>query len=569
MRVYLVIMTILVVVSAIFAIDDIGILLVYLTLGLALPLMFVATLAYYGACLFPAFALWNRARALGLALTVLLLGAAAWLPGFQGERAIAALEASLMTDEKVPDGPVSASTVEIRHRSGETIQTGTGPCGNECRSLLLDNGVKWVRFVGVDRLGKAAPAVSVYRRATGDDCAVPGFPSDGRPCVLAAADERQPSELTIALEPLTVKPVSQQAENSPARLTSARLVTATLRKGGSALEIYRHTELVITAPVQPTVLTSLKSGMSTGGLSFVRSTIKRQLVTLASLLVQLGYTIEVPETPKPELPKVFKEKGAKTPPPVVDAELTRSVISLLDLPGTAPFSREQAQPLSRWTMLARNSKDWPPEKVTLLRRIIAEPRLAGIPHFADQILTGNRDLARALFPDVLDRLEAIPFGDTEYQSAQQIAWNMHRLDPALIKAHQERIIALARRNDRTGNSVLKTALSFGADPRDFVPTLDWTKAMRDEDRRMTAMCHADDQWGPVVISMVRKALASLPDKGTSGSHHGYRRNLIRLLARHGALDEALAMTKPDDERQRKVLRRAADPSEMITNRCQF
>ena len=93
MRIYLIVMAILAALSAILAIDDLGILLVYLTLGLALPLMFMATLVYYGACLFPAVALWNRSRALGLALTVLLLGAAAWLPGLQGERGIAALEA--------------------------------------------------------------------------------------------------------------------------------------------------------------------------------------------------------------------------------------------------------------------------------------------------------------------------------------------------------------------------------------------------------------------------------------------------------------------------------------------
>lgn len=567
MRVYLVVMTILAALSAIFAIEDIGILLVYLTLGLAIPLLFVATLAYYGACLFPAFALWNRSRALGLALTVLLLGAAAWLPGFQGERAIAALEASLMTDEKIPAGPVGANTVEILFRSGETIQSGSGPCGNECRSLLLDNGVKWVRFVGVDRLGKEPPVVSVYRRATGADCAVPGFPSDGKPCVLAASGTGEPSELTLAFEPLPVKSRAQQSETKPVILEKARLVTATLRKDGSALEVYRHTELAMTAPMQPTVLTAFKSGMHSGGASYVRATIKRQPVTLASLLVQLGYSLTEPEVQRSPSPPVFNKKGEKPPLPQIDADLTRAVISLLDLPGTTPFTREQAQPLSRWTSFSRRQKDWTPEAIALLRKIIAEPRTAGIPLDLDSILVGNPDLAKALMPDVLDRLEAIPAGDTDYHSVETVAYGFGRFDPALIKAHEGRIVALAKRNDRTGNSALQAAISFGGDPRDFVPTLAWDKDVRDTKRRFTAMCYADDRWSSVVVGMVRSALETLP-RNKPGSHHGYRRDLIHLLARHGALDDALNMAKPDDERQRKVLRRAADPSEKINRRCQ-
>ena len=92
MRVYLTIMAILAALTAIFAIPDLGMILVFLTIGLTLPLMIVATLLYYGACLYPAFALWKRERALGLAPTVLLLAAAAWLPGFQAARGMKAIE---------------------------------------------------------------------------------------------------------------------------------------------------------------------------------------------------------------------------------------------------------------------------------------------------------------------------------------------------------------------------------------------------------------------------------------------------------------------------------------------
>ena len=95
MRIYLIIMAILAVLSVIFAIPDLGMMLIFLTIGLALPFMFVATLLYYGACLFPAVALWKSDRNLGLALTVLLFGAAAWLPGFQAARGMKAIEASL------------------------------------------------------------------------------------------------------------------------------------------------------------------------------------------------------------------------------------------------------------------------------------------------------------------------------------------------------------------------------------------------------------------------------------------------------------------------------------------
>ena len=96
MRIYLIVMAILAVLTALFAVRDLGMMLVFLTIGLALPFMFIATLLYYGACLFPAFALWNVRPGLGLALTFLLLAAAAWLPGFQAGRGLAAIESLAM-----------------------------------------------------------------------------------------------------------------------------------------------------------------------------------------------------------------------------------------------------------------------------------------------------------------------------------------------------------------------------------------------------------------------------------------------------------------------------------------
>ena len=168
---------------------------------------------------------------------------------------------------------------------------------------------------------------------------------------------------------------------------------------------------------------------------------------------------------------------------------------------------------------------------------------------------------------MLDRLEAIPLGNSDYQAAQQVAYNMNRLDPELVKAYRARILALAKRADNTGNALLKTALSFGTDPRDFVPTLDWSDPMRDERRRITAMCYADDKWSPTILAMVRKALTTLPDKRKAGGHHGYRRSLIKLLARHGALDEALMAVSPDDKGMKRDLENAADTTRDLSRRC--
>ncbi|MCB1381414.1 MAG: hypothetical protein KDJ73_00460 [Notoacmeibacter sp.] len=567
MRIYLIIMAILAVLSVIFAIPDLGMMLIFLTIGLALPFMFVATLLYYGACLFPAVALWKSDRNLGLALTVLLFGAAAWLPGFQAARGMKAIEASLMTGEKIPSGPVSATTVELRTRTGDAVGTGTGPCTRECRALMLENGVARVRLVEEDRSGKKPPAVTVYRRASGSACDVPGFEADGKACVLPATDNGQPAQLTLSFEPLSVREAAGKLPKSPARLKSARLVTATLRNGADALEIYRHTEITTNMPMRPAVLTSFKTGMNTGGVSYMRSNATREPVTLASLLTQLGYTIPAVEVSK--LPKPKLKRWEKTPQQLPDADLVRSVHALLDLPGATPFTRNQAQPITRWTMLARRTKDWNPDNVTLMRRIIAEKRLTGIPLYADQILTGNRDLARQLLPDVLDRLEAVPHGSTGYEPVHPVGYNLDRLDPQLLKAYQQRIVALAKRTDRTGDSVLKAALSFGTDPREFVPALDWTEPMRDVRRRITAMCHADDKWSPVILSMVRRAFGTLPDMHKPGGHHSYRLGLIKLLARHGALEEALRMVKPDDDRMRRDLTNAADTTRDRSRRCQF
>lgn len=140
MRTYLIIMTVLAVITFVLSGKDVLGLLIVGTLGLGLPLLLIPQLFYYGLALFPLFlpqgpnGLSNPAR---FSLTAILLILAATMPGAVAMWQTRHIGSCPQAEDIVPSEPVSARGLEFRLNGsgyGDFFSRERGVAGTFARS---------------------------------------------------------------------------------------------------------------------------------------------------------------------------------------------------------------------------------------------------------------------------------------------------------------------------------------------------------------------------------------------------------------------------------------------------
>ena len=204
MRIYLIVLAALAALTILMAGQDVGLIVLFGTMGIGFPLVFAATGLIYGLCAAPLVVFWpagGRARGAGVAATVVLIGFAALAPHYLGQYAATAAAAVLRASDHMPREQVGASTLEIRRpaESYDATFADRRPCGIECRTLLSTGQVRWVRVVEVKQYTAQTVISSTFHRALhGKDCAAPGGDlNDSAVCVVDVADPGDPANLVI------------------------------------------------------------------------------------------------------------------------------------------------------------------------------------------------------------------------------------------------------------------------------------------------------------------------------------------------------------------------------------
>jgi hypothetical protein len=562
MRIYLALIAILVVLTMAMAAPGAGVMFTLITLGAGLPLVFSGTLLLYALCALPLVALWSFgtiARVGAAVVVAALVAAAAFAPRAYGRFEAETQAQALRTADHVPASPVAAATIEIRRPSqsydGTFADADQEACGEECRGVLLGGGVRWVRVVMID--GSRHQETSTFHRALhGADCAVPGGTiSDSAACVVMAVDSHEAPELTIAFE---TPPKVEASAALFAVLKGSRAVVARRFQGGQEEEALRQTEVMFETPIAPTLLGPIFQGMDSHGFDMLRESKRINRITLKAVLEHLGYALAPPSASS------SINRGPNDWRRSIDNGMTREMVAVLDLPQSEPFNPERMKPVFNWIAHARMVKDWTPDLIALLRRIVHDPRIRA-PTFFDQIFERNPDVAKALMPDVLDVIGATGIG-RDYTPSRQAAYTFARLDPDLLKPYADRIVALLDHGRDVKAILLPATGRLGVDPAPYLIPIDADQidpSPYSPDPRLHGVCRAEIRWAPELIGPLRQSFLN-PPGGTTNDVNYLEQVLGALdhLGDHAFVEQQLA----SDARINAALLRMKAPKGQVPSR---
>lgn len=549
------------VLSVLLAASNVATLVIWVTFGLGFPLLLVQSVFAYGLCLFPLIAWRNNAPTLGAVVSVCAIAALAFLPSQFAKGYANQIVEEVTADDFRPERPVSFRSLEIRREPDnyDNLFADNEPCGLECRSLLLTGKVDWVRVVM--RTGKRArrgvpeeTRSTFYRPGTVFDCAAPGASSEARHqgCVLMSADPGSLADLVVSFEEGRSKDLKSTAESAFHRFTKWRRVEASVRQNGRLSPVYRQTDAEMNLAFMPSVIAPEFRGINSSGFSIQKSKTRLRPITLDAALKAVGSDVANVPGADPKENKPTSWKDGITP------ALTRDALSVLDLPGVEPFNAEQEKVISKWLMHARATKDWSPEIMGILRRIVRDPRVRNASFFG-QIFERNVEVTRALLPDVLDRMEAEEFG-SDNTAARQAAYSFVRIDPQLLAPYRDRIIALARKGGRTGDIAMQAVGRLGVDPLPHLLPFEADFNAFRNFPRVSGACYAEMKWAPRLIAELRAALEfePAPDRKMQARQEQFRNRVLAALANLGDVDFVRSRLKPGEDGKPSRLERQLD-----------
>lgn len=571
MTAYLKLLAFLLVLTLVMAIKDVGILVLFVTLGLGFPLVFSATLLAYALCAGPFVALWSeswREWLVGAGLSLAALAVVGLLPGWLGSRQAGHAAKVYTAGDHAPERPVEGASLEIRRPANNYPDyfVDSQPCGGECRAVLSEGRVKWIRVV-VEQGTRSAPARMRYRLAAKPDCT----PSQGRPvdagCIEIVDDTDERADIEVVFAP------GQRFRDKPGSFAlvefdSTTAVLAQVRREGKPVEVFRQTEVDAQVAMTPTVLGPGGSGMTTSGVQLMRRQVRINQLSLSRVLSALGLLGSGSQVqPVIAIPHRDWKAG-------VDDAMTAQLESILRLSQVEPFNTEQARVVSDWVMHARRITTWSPEQVALLRRIARDRRLK-VPTSFDQIFERQPEITRALLPDVLDLIEANGI-TREYTPERQAAYTLSRIDPALVEPYSARILDLVQMGEDRKAILLPAVGRLGVDP---LPHLLPFEADLDKKRspyaagfpRAQGACRADARWAPALIVELRKTVTAVRDGNNrpQAFEVALLKALYNLGDREFVLDQLASRPKDMVDRVTRDIDRAISKRNPSAALCSF
>ena len=428
----------LAIIALLLAIPNIAAVLTMATLGLAFPVLAAGVaFVYLAAALAGARALsWRGGRGLGLIGGILAALVVAIAPGWLSRRQADDLEKRLRADDITRAIQPLPKTIELREPFASVMPAApfeTEPCGRECRALLMSGEVEWIRVV---RQASQSDLQSATRFRAAADAACPaaetGQGGQAR-CVLVTPDDGARAALVVDATFLERGALAKYQSTAPLapEIRFGRRLTATAQ--GASGPIFVRTEAAANVVSIPFVVWPASSGMSSGGYEIWRSRHTIAPLSLEEMFGALGYARSM------ALRNGLSQGSANIHDPPAPEVVNRAA-STLDLPAHVAFNRTHVEFVNRWIARAVWTKPLPPQGVTLVRRILLEPRMAWFGPL-DRLLA-RPEVAPTVLPDMLALLESRKLSATN--DATRLSFFALRAMPLhLLEPQRTRIARMA------------------------------------------------------------------------------------------------------------------------------
>lgn len=567
MKAYKIFLVLSVIGSIILAGPDVATILLFATLGLGIPLLFLPTIAYYLLAALPGTYILSQRRnsRLGIGIIIAGIAAAAILPGLPGLLDHWRTKANLSSaaiNQKLESSPRSIEIIrpEKFHFGFRTAKYPESECGSICTHLIKSGQVDRIRIKLKKQKNRVPTRILFIAGKTIDECAVPGFDEIQLPCVTTQTDDYQDSELTIEATAHYGKARYALADTENERLNGWIRYVATDNRAGEI--VYSDAQQTIKSIAVPTVITTgSRGGLHSGGFYFWQTTRHVNQLNFAQMLVELGFNLTV-EPPSKERPK-FNRK--KTPNPDRSRDLTRQVLAILDFEKADRFNPSQMKVITDWW---RNGKDGldPAKRDEIIVRIIHDRRAKSV--FGIASATRRPEIGRRVLPVILNKLPKHLLTENE----KRVMWGIRSFDRDTLVDNREEIKRLL--NDRsagklTGQLIVAGAYA-GVNPAEYLE--DFQIDTNKREYMIQAYCYLEPVGNSSSVQFLRSMLANAPLGSTRASDH--ERQLLQALASHGDMEPvrkriARSEWRNKDRWPSQLQKFAEDRPSTITKACDW
>lgn len=579
MHILLIIFVALAAVTLVLAIPGVAMILLFATLGLSLPLLLLPTVLLYYTLALPGLLVacqpgrrWTG-LALAAALPVLVGVGVPLLARHQAERDAA----TWMKDDKIVEVEASAlltpPVVELLERRDlRPFQLkhplSTFACSALCQTLLGEGLASRVR-VGIENVtdGQRAEQSVTYRIESRTDCpeafakGTPRLPvvanvvASGR-CFVADGEDTTRPDWRFANRTLhpTARKKTPQREGFLTGKSGVRQIVVHQISGDRRRLVWRRTAVEgrpLFLPLSAQIHMSMNS--SSGGLAWIRSEQRLRPFVFEKEVVGWLERLKAGKPPavEPDEPQLRRHETpadhlAKRHKPDNLALLKQ----LLARSGSEPFGPEVTQALREWSLSIRR-RNLTAEETELVRGVLADPRFTDLSLMAI-MLREQPQVTATLLPLMLDRL-AVKTPERTGHGHSALGYAIAALDPALLKPHAPRIVAIVEAEDNWHMAGLLTVVGqLGLDTSDLIRARLGAASSATVKAAAVAVCRAEPEVAGKLFTDMRARLQHYSTARGKGDHI---RSYYLALVRHGLKDEAAQVLGLPDRDLRGLLMR--------------
>jgi hypothetical protein len=517
------------------SIPDVALLIIFVTLGLGIPLLLANTLLLYSFALLP-LEIWRLTlprRWSTLPLYVLPVALLAVAPG-QLSKLHADASAQIDTRDDVfntfPEPPRVIEIASSGSAQGRPQPAYVhAPCDETCQRLLFSETTRKVRITKTeDNRRTTSVTYSVEQR---DHCPEAFGPNTtispavrqriaAGTCVLATVDDKAPAD---ALVTLTTWHANSRALSpiAPSRKLQTRQIAIVRNTGGSPVLVRRQTEVKIETLTTPFIMWFENSkGMDWGPPGPARWDIVYGAFDVIDVLARTFGAGAPAVPPLPQIDNRALVERALSRPADDRSPMTVETISLMDdyLLEIAKQPRLEAA------------------DVDLVRRLIADPRVENLARGTITLFGRHPNTAESLIPEILNRI-AIPVPEARGHYHSALSYALLSVPTDKLRPHSAQIFQILR--DESNWHVSGLLLRVGELDGDAVGLItERLRAKSDTVRKaaVQAACRADpsldEKLKPILVNLLQGRAGGLIRTDD------FQQAVFLALTRHGGKSEA-------------------------------
>lgn len=291
--------------AVVMSIPEVAINALYITLGLALPLIYGTTVFMYSACFFPFIITEGETlivRALSFIVSVCVVLALAYGPNLYAKKLVRKASEKFVYSKANFSSKLNISSIEIRRKiANDNIFLGYAECGFECFSLLQKKQVKWIKVVveDSDSFNSRLAPVSVYSFSKEENCFNISWNRKlGKQCFVKSEDKVENASIVLKFKSENAAALSGVENTKWYKWIGWKSAEVLDLSSNDNTLLYEQTEAKFKIVAAPFIVGPRITASNSDGLVWNEEIFRVNPVSLITVLNKLGFNIRRVENKK-------------------------------------------------------------------------------------------------------------------------------------------------------------------------------------------------------------------------------------------------------------------------------